>query len=143
MVCENFKATIDVVLTANSVTCAGIGTDKPFTEITVRSCSLSRCLQILTLRPQWDDFARVIAVNQTGTFFAAQLAVKQMLSQRQKGDARRGSVVMVASRSASGDCPGHMLTAYGGSKGFVKSFAMQLAHEVAPTGIRVNSISPG
>ena len=92
---------------------------------------------------QWNEFARVIAVNQTGTFFAAQLAVQQMLSQRQQGDARCGSVVMVASASASGSCPGHMLTAYGGSKGFVKSFAMQLAHEIATTGIRVNSISPG
>ena len=98
---------------------------------------------MLTLYPQWKEFERVIAVNQTGTFFAVQLAVQQMLSQRQQGDARVGSVVTVASRAASGDCPGHMLTAYGGSKGFVKSFAMQLAHEIAATGIRVNSISPG
>jgi NAD(P)-dependent dehydrogenase (short-subunit alcohol dehydrogenase family) len=82
--------------------------------------------------------------QQTGTFFAAQLAVRQMVSQqRQESDRALGSVVMVASASASGSCPGHMLTAYGGSKGFVKSFALQLAHEMAATGIRVNSISPG
>jgi sorbose reductase len=55
----------------------------------------------------------------------------------------RGSIVMIASAAASHTCPGHMLTAYGGSKGFVKSFSMQLGHELATTGIRVNSISPG
>lgn len=55
----------------------------------------------------------------------------------------RGSIVSIASRSASGTCPGHLLSAYGGSKGFVKSFTLQLGHELAGKGIRVNCISPG
>ncbi|KAK3703942.1 hypothetical protein LTR37_014160 [Vermiconidia calcicola] len=104
---------------------AGIGTDIPFVNIT------------------WSDFERVVAVNQTGTFFAVQLAVKQIMSQPYDGKTGRGSVVMVASASASGSCPGHSLTAYGGTKGFVKSFTLQLGHELANVGIRVNSISPG
>lgn len=108
------------------VTNAGIGTDKPFLDHT------------------WADFDRVVKVNQNGTFFPAQLAVKQFLSQPKpvKGESR-GSIVMIASQAASNKCPGHFLTAYGGSKGFVKSFAMQLSHEMATTGIRVNSVSPG
>jgi NAD(P)-dependent dehydrogenase (short-subunit alcohol dehydrogenase family) len=81
--------------------------------------------------------------QQAGTFFVVQLAIRQMLSQRREGVEQRGSIVMVASASASGSCPGHKLTAYGGSKGFVKSFALQLGHEMAMSGIRVNSISPG
>ena len=55
----------------------------------------------------------------------------------------RGSVVMIASQAASNKCPGHFLTAYGGTKGFVKSLVLQLSHELATTGIRVNSVSPG
>ena len=39
--------------------------------------------------------------------------------------------------------PGHQLTAYAGSKGFVRSFARNLAHELASDGIRVKTISPG
>lgn len=66
-----------------------------------------------------------------------------MLSQPKDENGVRGSIIMVASRSASGQCPGHLLSAYGGSKGFVKSFSLQLAHETAPMGIRVNSMSPG
>lgn len=74
----------------------------------------------------------------------AQLTVRQLLSQpvcEKRG--ARGSIVMIASAAASHACPGHMLTAYGGTKGFVKSLCMQLGHELATTGIRVNSISPG
>jgi len=108
------------------VTVAGIGTDKPFLEHT------------------WDDFNRVVAVNQAGTFFTAQLAVRQFLLQPQCNESSaRGSIVLVASSTAAHAAPGHMLTAYGGTKGFVKSFKTQLAHEVAAKGIRVNSISPG
>lgn len=82
--------------------------------------------------------------QQAGTFFAAQLAVRQFLSQPQsEGTDNRGSVVLVASAAASHSCPGHLLTAYGGSKGFVRSFCTQLAHELAAEGVRVNSISPG
>ncbi|OQV08082.1 hypothetical protein CLAIMM_12406 [Cladophialophora immunda] len=108
------------------VTNAGIGTDKPFLEHT------------------WEDYERVVSVNQAGTFFPAQLAVRQFLSQPEPAQAgTRGAIVMIASAAATHDCPGHMLTCYGGTKGFVKSFGVQLAHEIAKTGIRVNSIAPG
>ena len=81
--------------------------------------------------------------KEAGTFFPVQLAIQQLLSQQEDDNGLRGSIVMVASRSASGTCPGHLLTAYGGSKGFVKSFCLQVAHEFATLGIRANTISPG
>jgi sorbose reductase len=55
----------------------------------------------------------------------------------------KGSIVMICSQSAQHVCPGHLLTAYAGSKGFVFSMARSLAHELAPDGIRVNTVSPG
>jgi len=108
------------------ITNAGIGTDKSFLDHTL------------------EDFNKVVTVNQNGTFFPSQLAVRQLLSQPLNEVTKsRGSIVMIASQAASNKCPGHFLTAYGGTKGFVKSFCLQLSHELAATGIRSNSISPG
>ncbi|KAK5082623.1 hypothetical protein LTR70_007541 [Exophiala xenobiotica] len=108
------------------VTNAGIGTDKPFLDHSL------------------NDFQRVLTVNQNGTFFPAQLAVRQFMTQPIDPITRsRGSIVMISSQAASNKCPGHFLTAYGGTKGFVKSFCMQLSHELATVGIRSNTISPG
>ncbi|KAL2847797.1 hypothetical protein BJY01DRAFT_234182 [Aspergillus pseudoustus] len=102
------------------ITAAGICIDKPFLEHT------------------WEDVQRQQAVNETGTFFAVQHAVRHM---KERGI--KGSVVMICSQTARHVSPGHQLTAYAGSKGFVWSFARNLAHELAPDGIRVNTISPG
>ncbi|KAL3447663.1 hypothetical protein BJX65DRAFT_295529 [Aspergillus insuetus] len=102
------------------ITAAGICIDKPFLEHT------------------WEDVQRQQAVNETGTFFAVQHAVQYMRDHDIKG-----SVVMVCSQTAQHVSPGHQLTGYAGSKGFVLSFARNLAHELAPDGIRVNTISPG
>jgi sorbose reductase len=73
-----------------------------------------------------------------GTFFSAQLAAKQMRAQN-----TAGSIVMVASVSAGTALQTQRLNIYAASKGAVKSLATQLAVELAPLGIRVNSISPG
>ncbi|KAL2785830.1 hypothetical protein BJX66DRAFT_347245 [Aspergillus keveii] len=102
------------------ITAAGICIDKPF------------------LKHTWEDVQRQQAVNETGTFFAVQHAVRYM-----KEHGIKGSVVMICSQTAQHVSPGHQLTGYAGSKGFVLSFARNLAHELAPDGIRVNTISPG
>ncbi|OJJ58569.1 hypothetical protein ASPSYDRAFT_57848 [Aspergillus sydowii CBS 593.65] len=102
------------------ITAAGICVDKPFLEHT------------------WEDVQRQQAVNETGTFFAIQQTVRKMKEQGIKG-----SIVMICSQTAQHVSPGHQLTAYAGSKGFVWSLARNLAHELASAGIRVNTISPG
>jgi len=73
-----------------------------------------------------------------GTFFATQLAVKQMRKQDTPG-----SIVLVASICAHQAAPGHKLSGYHASKGAVLMLAKALAVELAPHNIRVNSISPG
>ncbi|KAE8143813.1 NAD(P)-binding protein [Aspergillus pseudotamarii] len=100
------------------VTAAGICVDKPFLDHT------------------WEDVQKLQA--DTGTFFAVQHAVKNM-----KQHGIQGTVLMICSQSWQHVCPGHQLTAYAGSKGFVFSLARSLAHELASDGIRVNTISPG
>ena len=73
-----------------------------------------------------------------GTFFAAQLAAKQMLKQ-----GTPGSIALIASICAHQAAPGHKLSGYHASKGAVLMLARALAVELAPLNIRVNSISPG
>lgn len=50
---------------------------------------------------------------------------------------------MIASIAARAALPSQRLSIYGASKGAVKSLCQQLSVELAPLGVRVNSISPG
>ncbi|KIW28052.1 uncharacterized protein PV07_07739 [Cladophialophora immunda] len=104
----------------NCVTAAGIVHDKPFLDTT------------------WDEGARILQVNVMGTMLSAQLAAKQMRAQN-----TGGSIVMIASVSAVSALPTQRLNIYAASKGAVKSLCVQLAVELAPLGIRVNTVSPG
>lgn len=106
--------TLDGIFTA-----AGIAIDKPFVDQTP------------------DEFMNIQKVNVFGTFFAAQLAAKQFLKQGTKG-----SIVMVASITAHVGLPGYRMSAYNASKGGVFMLSKALATELAPFGIRVNTISP-
>jgi sorbose reductase len=72
-----------------------------------------------------------------GTFFAAQLAVKQIQKQGTKG-----SIVLVASITAHVGLPNFRMASYNASKGGVLMLSKALASELAPQGIRVNTISP-
>lgn len=72
-----------------------------------------------------------------GSFFAAQHAVNQMQKQ-----GTPGSVVFIASITAHVNLPGFRMGGYNMSKGGVKMISQALSAELAPKGIRVNSISP-
>lgn len=76
--------------------------------------------------------------QEAGTFFAVQHVARKM-----KQQSRKGSIIMICSQTTQHVAPGHCLSGYGGTKGFVWSFARNLAHELAVDGIRVNTISPG
>ncbi|RMD41168.1 hypothetical protein DV735_g3957, partial [Chaetothyriales sp. CBS 134920] len=102
------------------VPAAGIAIDKPFVDQT------------------WDEFTRIQEINVRGTFFTAQLCAKQMIKQK-----TGGSMVLIASQSAHIALPGYRMAAYNASKGGVFMLAKVLAVELAPHGIRVNTISPG
>jgi sorbose reductase len=77
-------------------------------------------------------------VQVLGTFFAAQLAAKEMQKQETPG-----SIVLIASISSHIALPGYKMAAYNASKGGVRILSTALAVELAPKRIRVNSISPG
>ncbi|WP_088007090.1 SDR family NAD(P)-dependent oxidoreductase [Indiicoccus explosivorum] len=81
---------------------------------------------------QW---RKLLEINATALFITSKEAVRYMKARRE------GAIVTIASISAVRPRPG--LQAYIASKGAAESFSRALAIEVAPYGIRVNTIHPG
>lgn len=80
-----------------------------------------------------DDFARMFAVNVTGTFLCSRAAARSM------GDG--GSIVNIASQTAFNGSKG--FPHYTASKGAIVSMTRSLASEWGPKGVRVNCVAPG
>ena len=99
------------------VNVAGIIVVKPVTDVT------------------WDEFERLINVNLGGVFLWCKHAIPLM--KRQGG----GVIVNMASVSGHVGQVDHVL--YGATKGAILAFTRALAWELAPSGIRVVSVSPG
>jgi NAD(P)-dependent dehydrogenase (short-subunit alcohol dehydrogenase family) len=79
------------------------------------------------------DFEKVVNANYKSVF----LCTKHVLQYMKKG----GTIVNVASISGHVGQINHAV--YGGTKGAIIALTRALAWELAPRGIRVNSISPG
>lgn len=82
-----------------------------------------------------EDFQRVLNINVFGVFNVLKAASNHMIERGIKG-----SIVNTASKAAT-NCPPNM-PAYAASKGAVWSFSQSSAKDLAPHGIRVNSLSP-
>lgn len=130
--------------------------------VTTRACDVSRALQVEDLvaaavgesgrldavvcsagiqragavgefpEDQWDA---LMAVNAKSCYLLAKYAVAPLAA------ADGGAIVTIASLAGLAGGPG--LTAYSASKGAIVAFSKSLAKEVAPMGIRVNSVCPG
>ena len=99
---------------------AGICPFKPFLEMTE------------------EEFERVIRVNLKGYFLCAQAAAREMAKQKS------GVIINIASIAMGQVGMGFStLTHYCASKGGIVAMAEAMAIELAPLGIRVNTISPG
>ena len=82
-----------------------------------------------------DLWQTLIAVNLTGTFNVARAAARHFLDQGS------GSLVCIASELSVMGQAGY--AAYSATKGGVVAMVRALAAELAPAGIRVNSLAPG
>jgi 3alpha(or 20beta)-hydroxysteroid dehydrogenase len=82
-----------------------------------------------------EDYSRVVAVNQTGTFLGIHAVIPHM---RERGG---GSIVNVASGAAYRALPYHF--AYAATKAAIIAMTRDAAAELGAYNIRVNCISPG
>lgn len=80
-----------------------------------------------------EEFDTMFALNAKGPYFALQEAAKVI----EKG----GRIVNISTDGTHIGFPG--ATAYLGSKGALEQFTKGLAHELAPEGVTVNTVSPG
>ena len=90
--------------------------------------------------PFWDvtesDYDKVMNVNLKGVFFTTQAMVEHL-----RRDGRGGRVVNIS--SVHEELPFPNFAAYCASKGGLKMLTRNLAVELGPLGITINSIAPG
>ena len=86
-------------------------------------------------------FAKVIAVNLTGTFNVLRLAAAQMARNTPNEEGERGVIVNTASAAAFDGQIGQ--AAYSASKGGVVAMTLPIARDLSSLGIRVVTIAPG
>lgn len=99
------------------VNCAGVGGDKPFTDISVAD---------------WDH---MIGVHMRGTFLVTRCFFGGMLTRGW------GRIINVASQLAYKGAPG--MAHYCAAKAGIIGFTRALAYEGAPRNVMVNAIAPG
>ena len=83
-----------------------------------------------------EDFTKLVSVNLHGSFFLAQQGAISM-----KTNGIKGKILLMSSVTAHQAHPN--LAAYGMTKAALEALARNLAVELGPLGISVNSIAPG
>jgi NAD(P)-dependent dehydrogenase (short-subunit alcohol dehydrogenase family) len=96
---------------------AGTNRPKPFVDVT------------------HEDFDAVINLNVRSAFFAAQIVVRKLISV-----GRRGSIINMSSQM--GHVGGARRSLYCASKWAMEGFSKAMALELAPHGVRVNTLCP-
>lgn len=82
-----------------------------------------------------DDWNQMIAINQTGVFLGMKVAAPIMISQKS------GSIINISSVAGLGGAGGAF--AYATTKWALRGMTRSAAQELAPNGVRVNSVHPG
>lgn len=109
----------------------------------INCAGVAIAMRVLSKRGVHDlaDFARVIAINLTGTFNAIRLAADAMSRSEPNDAGERGVIINTASVAAYEGQIGQ--AAYSASKGGIVSMTLPIARELARFGIRVVTIAPG
>jgi NAD(P)-dependent dehydrogenase (short-subunit alcohol dehydrogenase family) len=103
-------------------------------DIIVNNAGVGLTAEVATMSDEiWD---KVIAVNLSGVFYGVRAAAAYM-----KANKIKGSIINMA--SILGQVGFKTAGAYCASKGGVNQLSRTAALELAPSGIRVNSIAPG
>lgn len=102
-------------------------------DVLISSASITHTGNILNT--DLETWRRVIDVTLTGHFIVGQAVAKQMVAQ-----GTGGAIVNVASTSGHRGGPGAI--AYAAAKGGVLNLTRSMAIQLAPHGIRVNSVTP-
>lgn len=105
-----------------------------FVDVLVNNAGIALPTQLVT-DTQLSDWHRVMDANVTGMFLVSNAVLGEMVSQK------RGAIVNIS--SMWGVTGGSCEVAYSASKAAVIGYTKALAKEVAPSGIRVNCVSPG
>jgi 3-oxoacyl-[acyl-carrier protein] reductase len=100
-------------------------------DILVNNAAISFNKTLLETTEQ--EFDQIFALNAKGPYFAMQEAAKVI------GDG--GRIVNISTGGTHFGMPGG--TAYLGTKAALEQFTKGLAHELAPRGVTVNTVSPG
>lgn len=87
-----------------------------------------------------EDWDAMMAVNLRGPYLLSRAAVRQMLAQPLRGDAR-GRIVNITSQHGMVGVPGHF--AYAVSKGGLVQMTRQIAVEHGRDGVLCNAVAPG
>ena len=82
-----------------------------------------------------EEWRRVMSTNLDGTFYCTRAVLRVMVDQRS------GAIVTTSSTTGVQGAAG--VSHYSASKGGVRVFTQAVAREVAPFGIRVNTVAPG
>jgi 3-oxoacyl-[acyl-carrier protein] reductase len=82
-----------------------------------------------------EDLRAIVDVNLLGVYWGVAAAGRRMAAQ--------GSGAIVNIASAGGDVPAPTLSVYGMTKAAVMHLTKTAAHELGPSGVRVNGVAPG
>jgi len=111
---------------------AAIGA-RPAFHVFVNNAGTNRPAPFQEVRPE--DFDAVIGLNLRAAFFAAQAVVRRMIA-----EGVRGSIINVSSQM--GHVGGPNRSAYCASKWAMEGWTKAMAIDLAPYGIRANTIGP-
>lgn len=102
-------------------------------DVLVNNAGVSLIKQIQDV--SFEEWNRLFSVNVGGAFLCAREAVGNMIEKKS------GLIVNIS--SVWGEVGGSCESAYSASKAALLGFTKALAKELGPSGIRVNSVSPG